>query len=209
MSDWAILGKSLDTENLKRGNMFQYYYEDRSYGIGKKEGYIRITDGADYEKYITEEEFDDHFIVVMDYFKVRHEYTVKKFVFNVKREFFLRFVVKNLSINIVKQLYIDIFFYLEQIKRKTPELLLSFESSIIDALDKLKKASELLDEEDFMEAVISAKPVFEEMYKMSLRLSNNNTGILENEKDEVVRTFLDKFKRDMNIRAEVLKDLNY
>lgn len=207
----AVVCKSIDSKKFKRGKLIWYKFEQKSLSVGRKEYHALISDRRGFEQYISKEKFYEHCIELDNSFYIEWEYNKKIFIFNKRLRYYISFYLEHLSLDSIKQIYLDVFFYLNKIKEKTPEVLNSFETTITETLDKLKKASKVLDEEDFIKAVKSAKPVFEEMYNLSLSLCDDDAEVTEalmNEKNEYVKVFLEEFKKEMDIKSEVLKDLN-
>ena len=116
-----------------------------------------------------------------------------------------KFTFNRLSYISLKELHINIFYYIEEIKRLVPDMLPSFQFTILDTLSRLESISCVVSEEDFIKAVYLAKPLFEEMYKLVTDILNKSEDNLLNEE---VGYLLKQFEEEMNVRTEVVREVN-
>ena len=150
---------------------------------------------------MTPEEFWEHFVCLNRYYIVEKP-TIKRRFRRPKKQF-LRVEFPNISEEQLILLYNCVFSYIELIKQKNPELIQTFNYSIVSTLEKLEYLYGVLSSYEFREAVKDSEQVFKGIYKtaISLELQMFPENMNYNQ-------MLESFKVDNQILGEFFKELN-
>lgn len=150
---------------------------------------------------MTPEEFWEHFVCLNPYYIVEKP-TIKRRFRRPKKQF-LRVEFPNISEEQLILLYNCVFSYIELIKQKNPELIQTFNYSIVSTLEKLEYLYGVLSPYEFREAVKDSEQVFKGIYKTAISLELQMFP--ENMNYDQM---LQSFKVDNRILGEFFKELN-
>lgn len=150
---------------------------------------------------MTLEEFWEHFVCLNSYYTVEKP-TIKRRFRRPKKQF-LRVEFPNISEEQLILLYNCVFSYIELIKQKNPELIQTFNYSIVSTVEKLEYLYGVLSPYEFREAVKDSEQVFKGIYKtaISLELQAFPENMNYNQ-------MLESFKVDNRILGEFFKEIN-
>lgn len=180
-------------EDMKKGdivNAWQGFNGNMLYHRGFK---VKLS--------IPPSQFNEHFIAFRDYYIIQ-KLGIKRRFRKQKNEY-VRVEFKNAPDYVLVELYNCVFSYLELIKRKNPELIESFNYSIITTLEKLEHLYTIVPTNRFIEAVKHSEQVFKGIYKTALSIE---IELLP--KAEDYNQLLESFKMDNNILGNFFKELN-
>lgn len=147
------------------------------------------------------EEFWEHFVCLNSYYIV--EKPIMKRRFRRPKKQFLRIEFPNIPEEQLILLYNCVFSYIELIKQKNPELIQTFNYSIVSTLEKLEYLYGVLSPYEFKEAVKDSEQVFKGIYKTAISLELQAFPEQMN-----YNQMLESFKVDNRILSEFFKELN-
>ena len=138
------------------------------------------------------EQFWEHFVCLNRYYIVERP-----------KKQFLRVEFPNISEEQLILLYNYAFSYIELIKQKNPDLIQTFNYSIVSTLEKLEYLYGVLSPYEFNEAVKDSEQVFKGIYKTAISLELQTFPQNMN-----YSQMLQNFKVDNQILGEFFKELN-
>jgi len=187
---WAICIKKCDQFN--KGEVVKAWQ-----GFGK----IYFFRGFKFGLNMSKERFEEHFTIFRNYYIVEKPPIKKRF--RKPKPCYLRVEFKDISEALLVDLYNYVFSYLELTKQISPELIQSFNYSIISTLEKLEFLYTVLPEEKYLEAIKDAEQVFLGIYKTALSIELEALPKMED-----YNQLLENFKQENMIIGSFFKQLN-
>ena len=180
-------------KNFNKGDMIKvaYSFGDKIYYLkGFKVGYN-----------LSREEFETYFLSFNNYFIVAKPDLKRRFRKPKPQQ--LKVVFNNISEKALKELYNNVFSYIELSRQIDPGLIISFNYSIVSTLEKLQSLYTVLSEEKFIEAVRSSEQVFRGLYKTALGIDISSEATSKN-----YEKVLKQFQQDSDILGSFFEELN-
>lgn len=163
---------------------------------------IHFYRGLKFGVNMSQKKFEEHFVAFRNYYVIEKPPIKKRF--RRPKPSFLRIEFKGISDALLVDLYNHIFSYLELTKQISPELIQTFNYSVVSTLEKLGFLYTVLPEYKFLEAIKDAEKVFEGIYKTALSIeldllpkTENYHQLYENFKkeNEILRNFFDELNK--------------
>lgn len=163
---------------------------------------IHFYRGLKFGVNMSQKKFEEHFVAFRNYYVIEKPPIKKRF--RRPKPSFLRIEFKGISDALLVDLYNHIFSYLELTKQISPELIQTFNYSVVSTLEKLEFLYTVLPEYKFLEAIKDAEKVFEGIYKTALSIeldllpkTENYHQLYENFKkeNEILRNFFDELNK--------------
>lgn len=145
--------------------------------------------------------FEEHFTVFRNYYIVE-KIPVKR-RFRKPKQSYLRIEFKDISDRLLVDLYNYIFSYLELTKQISPELIQTFNYSIVSTLEKLEFLYTVLPETKYLEAIKDAEQVFAGIYKTAISIELETLPKMED-----YNQLLENFKQENMIIGSFFEQLN-
>ncbi len=162
---------------------------------------IRLFSGFSLGWSIEETAFNKHFMPFRSYYIVEKPPVKKRF--RPPKRAFLRIEFKDMPEDILREMYNNIYSYLELTKMINNDLIISFNYSIVTTFEKLEYLYDVLTKQEFKEALQDAGKVFEGIYITAVTVQQNSKPSPE----EYYKVY-DSFKEDNKILAEFFKVIN-
>lgn len=150
---------------------------------------------------IPRDEFYEHFIEFRNYYIVEKPEIKRRF--RKPKKDYLRVEFRNISDEILIQIYNCAISYVELTKQVNPDLIQTFNYSIVSTLEKLEYFYRTLPTPKFIEAVTYSEQVFKGIYKTALNLdltaqSENYEELLKGFKGEndILATFFEQLNKN-------------
>ena len=157
-----------------------------------------------YFSFISKEEFSKNFIPCSDKYYIKEPKYISVLGQKIIVKKGLSIKLKRLNANIFKEMYFNIFFYIDEIKKQAPEILEGFADSIYNTLSNLEKMSAVLTEKEFIEAIQIVNPLIVELYEKSLNLAEKSYE----ERAELTDNLLNCFKEDIDSKISFYKEID-
>ncbi len=150
---------------------------------------------------MSQKRFEEHFTAFRNYYVVEKPPIKKRF--RRPKKSYLQVEFKDISDELLVDLYNHVFSYLELIKKMSPELILTFNYSIISTLEKLEFLYTILPEPEYLEAIKDAEQVFQGIYKTALSIELDMLP-----KAEDYHELYENFKNENQILGKFFEELN-
>lgn len=170
-------------------------------GVQLFNGNIMYFKGLKVEFNMLLEEFNTRFIPLRAYYIVEKPDIKRRF--RRPKKDFLRVDFPEASEDVLINLYCHAFSYIELVRQIQPELILTFNYSIVSTLEKLEHLYKILPICKFNEAVIDAEQVFKGIYNTAISIE-----IEALPKEEDYNRLLEGFKMDNAILGRFFIELN-
>ena len=150
---------------------------------------------------------EDFFNVCIPYSK---EYVLetsknkKIFGFKYKVKVKKKFKFNNLSHKSLKELHLRVFYYIEQIKKLSPDIFNFFLFTISDTLKNLEIVSLFLNEDMFIEVLENTECLFKDIYSNAKETIEKIDYDLE--RDDIIKNLLNNFHEDINLKKDIFKN---
>lgn len=145
--------------------------------------------------------FQEHFAAFRNYYIVEKPPIKRRF--RRPKPAFLRVEFNGISDDLLVDLYNYIFSYIELTKQLNPELIQTFNYSIVSTLEKLEFLYTVLPEPKYLEAVKDAEQVFLGIYKTALSIEMETLP-----KTADYNQLLENFKQENMILGSFFKEMN-
>lgn len=186
----AICIKNCD--NFTKGEVVNVWQ-----GFGK----IYFFRGFKFGLNISQSRFEEHFSAFRNYYVVEKPPIKRRF--RKPKATYLRVEFNNISDALLVDLYNYIFSYLELTKQINPELIQTFNYSIVSTLEKLEFLYTVLPEQKYLEAIKDAEQVFLGIYKTALSIEMEALPKMED-----YNQLLENFKQENMILGSFFKEMN-
>ena len=181
------------TENIKKGEIVKAV---QGFGPG-----IHYYKGCRFSLNTPTEKFNECFVPFRNYYVVEKP-LVKRFLRKPKKSF-LKVEFKDIPDELLISLYNYVFSYIELVKQVSPELIQTFNYSIVSTLEKLEYLYYHLTQEEFLEAIKDSEQVFISIYKTALSIEVEVINKLQDHNE-----LLANFKQENAILKNFYDDLN-
>lgn len=162
---------------------------------------IHFYRGLKFGLNMSQQRFEEHFAAFRNYYIVEKPPLKKRF--RRPKQSFLRVEFKDISDAMLVDLYNYVFSYLEITKQISPDLILTFNYSIVSTLEKLEFLYTVLPEPKFLEAVKDAEQVFLGIYKTALSIEMDMLP-----KAQDYQQLYENFKMENQILGKFFEELN-
>lgn len=187
----AICIKKCDT--FRKGEVVKVWQ-----GFGTS---IHFYKGLKFGLNMEQKRFEEHFMVFRNYYIVEKPPVKKRF--RKPQRSFLKVEFKDISDALLVDLYNYIFSYIELTRQISPELIFTFNYSIISTLEKLEFLYTVLPELKFLDAIKDAEQVFLGIYKTALSIELDALP-----KSEDYHELYENFKQENQILGKFFEELN-
>lgn len=180
-------------EDFRKGEVVKAW---QGFGTG-----IHFYRGLKFSVNMSQKKFTEHFMAFRNYYIIEKPPVKKRF--RRPKPSYLRIEFKEISDALLVDLYNHVFSYLELTKQISPELIQTFNYSVVSTLEKLEFLYTVLPEHKFLEAIKDAEQVFEGIYKTALSIE---LDLLP--KAEDYQQLYENFKKENEILKNFFEELN-
>ena len=166
-------------------------------GFGK----IYFFRGLKFGLNMSQKRFEEHFTAFRNYYIIEKQPIKRRF--RKPKPCYLRVEFRDISDALLVDLYNYVFSYLELVKQINPELIQTFNYSIVSTLEKLEFLYTVLPELKYLEAIKDTQQVFLGIYKTALSIELETLPKMED-----YNQLLENFKQENMILGSFFKELN-
>lgn len=163
---------------------------------------VHFYKGLKFSVNMSQKKFAEHFVAFRNYYIIEKPPVKRRF--RRPKPSFLRIEFKDIPDALLIELYNHIFSYIELTKQISPELIQTFNYSVVSTLEKLEFLYTVLPQYKFQEAIKDAEKVFEGIYKTALSIeldllpkAEDYQQLYENFKNEneILKNFFDTLNK--------------
>ena len=180
-------------EDFRKGEIVKAW---QGFGTG-----VHFYKGFKFSINMSQKKFTEHFMPFKSYYIIEKPPIKRRF--RKPKPSFARIEFKEIPDHLLVELYNHIFSYLELTKQMSPELIQTFNYSVVSTLEKLEFLYTVLPEYKFEEAIQDASKVFEGIYKTALSIE---LDLLPKEED--YQQLYENFKNENEILKNFFDTLN-
>lgn len=182
-----------DSDNFQKGEIVKAV---QGFGPG-----IHYYKGCRFNLNASREEFEKHFMPFKNSYSI--EKPPKQRYFRRPKRCFMNVVFRDISDEHLVILYNCIFSYVELVRQMSPDLIQTFNYSIVSTIEKLEYLYYQLPIQSFIEAVQDSEDVFIGIYKTATSIEREIIPKIQNH-DEI----LESFKQENAILKNFYEELN-